>query len=92
MLLNVVNLALICKLMSIKRYPLLLKRCTLCKQLLMNSKFIDFKGTVSNYSNKTIEQPNNREILEKQRIYTHSSISINREMMTQATFTFMLKH
>ena len=58
----------------------------------MNSKFIDFKGTVSNYSNKTIEQPNNREILEKQRIYTHSSIQINREMMTQATFTFMMKH
>ena len=65
MLLNVVNLALICKRVSIKRYPLRLNWSTLCKQLPMNSKFVDFKRTVSINWNKSNEQPNNNEILEK---------------------------
>ena len=74
MLLNVVYLALICKLMSIKRYSLRWSWCTVFKQLPMNSKFIDFKRTVSGNWNKTNEQPDNNEILEKQRIHAQGSL------------------
>ena len=44
----------------------------------MNSKLIDFKGTVSNYSNKTIEQPNNREILEKKK-NLYAQLQVNKQ-------------
>ena len=52
-----INLALICTPMSIKRYALRLTWWTLCKHLPMNSKFVDFRGTVSDNWNKTNEQP-----------------------------------
>ena len=58
--------------MSIKRYSQRWSWCTLFKQLPMNS--IDFKRTASSNWNKTNEQPDNNEILEKQRIPAQGSL------------------
>ena len=72
-----INLALICTPMSIKRYALRLTWWTLCKHLPMNSKFVDFRGTVSDNWNKTNEQPNNNETLEKKK-NSYAKLSINK--------------
>ena len=41
----------------------------------MNSKLIDFKGTVSNYWNKTIEKPNNRDTGKTKNLYAQLHVN-----------------
>ena len=60
----------------IKRYALRLNWCTLCKQLPMNSKFVDFRGKFADNWNKA-NQPNNNEILEKKK-NSYAQLPINK--------------